>query len=218
MPKAETQVNSFSMKVKASLPGVPAVVLPRPRNRAIATTNRAEAIATPMARSTTRSGSSLSRITTTSSSRRVERVAATRAAKVVVLMPPPVPPGLAPMNISTIISSRPASEMVAALRGTVLKPAVRQVIDWNRVTCSLSKRVSFCTMPSVAKCSVKSRPRVPTTIRPIVVRTTSRVCRLSRRMRCRRKRFTQRSLATRQPIPPITIRAAIVPFTHGLLR
>jgi len=58
----------------------------------------------------------------------VERVAPIRVAKVVVLMPPPVPPGLAPMNISTISSNSPASEKVAVDRGTVLNPAVRALI------------------------------------------------------------------------------------------
>jgi len=98
----------------------------------------------------------------------------------------------------------------------VLKPAVRVVIDWKIVTWSLSQKERVDITPSGANVSVTSRPSAPTAISRAVLRTTKRVCRLSRLRRCSWKRLVQRSLVTRQPMPPITIRAPITPLTTGL--
>ena len=107
---------------------------PIPSNRAISTTNKIEAKVTPTARSTVPSGIWRRCNSTSWRPCRVERVAPIKMANVVVLIPPPVPPGLAPINISTIISSKPASVIAAADKGMVLNPAVRVEIDWNRLT------------------------------------------------------------------------------------
>ena len=88
------------------------------------------------------------------------------------MMPPPVPPGLAPMNIRLIISSSPASEMVSIESGTVLNPAVRVVTDWNSTTWSFCHHSSGVTMPSMAKCSVNSKPRAPSSTRAAVALST----------------------------------------------
>ena len=212
------QVNSFSRKLKLVRAASPLAVGPIPSSRAISSTNSPEARATPTAFSNRSPGIRRLRITTSLRPSKVDLVAPISRAKVVVLMPPPVPPGLAPMNISTITSSSPASETVSTDRGTVLKPAVRVVIDWNRVTCRRCHSDSSCTTPPTAKYSVNSNPRVPIRISSTVLRSTRRVCRLSRRMRANRKRLAHTSLITRQPMPPITIIEAITPFTTGLSR
>ena len=172
------QVNNFSRKVVCATSGGPPAVGPSPSSRVIASTNRAEARVTPTARSTNSGAIKRRWITTSVRFSRVERVAPISTAKVVVLMPPPVPPGLAPTNIRAIISSRPASERVVIERGTVLKPAVRVVIDWNRVTWRRCHSDRDWITPSGANCSVTSSPTAPSTISRAVLRSTSRVWRL----------------------------------------
>ncbi len=62
------------------------------------------------------------------------QIISSRSVKLVVLIPPPVDPGEAPMNIRIIMT-----RIVVLARlpmSTVLKPAVRGVIDWKRESSS----------------------------------------------------------------------------------
>ena len=75
------------------------------------------------------------------------------AKKVVVLMPPPVPPGLAPMNISTVKMSRAAS--VKFESGCVLNPAVRAITDWKDASSSVWSVVQYSSaVPSTSSSPV----------------------------------------------------------------
>ena len=123
------QVNHFSRKLNDCPIGSPPAVGPMPSNRVISSTQMAEAKVTATALSNSSLEICRLRITTCLRPNRVDWVAPNNRAKLVVLIPPPVPPGLAPMNISRIINSKPASERLSIERGTVLKPAVRVVID-----------------------------------------------------------------------------------------
>ena len=173
----------------------------------------------PTALSTTLSLMLLLRITTTSRPRRVERVAAIKAATVVVLIPPPVPPGLAPMNISTISNSRLDSVTVSSESGRVLKPAVRAVTDLNRAVSQRSDQGMPAKISPWFNHSVRASPPAPKTINSRVVRSTRRECRLSRRrLRRLRSSCVVRSLVTRHPSPPATISSITTAFTTPLLR
>ncbi len=59
-------------------------------------------------------------------------------ATVVVFMPPAVEPGEPPMSMSTMVTAR--ARPLKAVRSAVLKPAVRGVMDWNRLISTRSPR------------------------------------------------------------------------------
>ena len=56
------------------------------------------------------------------------------------MMPPPVDPGDAPINISSIMTSRPA--LLRVLKSTVQKPAVRAVMLWKNAAIQPRPSVS----------------------------------------------------------------------------
>ena len=66
-------------------------------------------------------------------------------ARVVTFMPPAVEPGAPPMNIRPIIRKRVAG--ASRVRSRVLKPAVRQVADWNKACDSRSHQESPARAP-----------------------------------------------------------------------
>ena len=71
---------------------------------------------------------------------KIDRTCCISTKKVVVLMPPPVDPGDAPINISSIMTSRPA--LLRVLKSTVQKPAVRAVMLWKNAAIQPRPSVS----------------------------------------------------------------------------
>src|SRR5665648_141735 len=69
-----------------------------------------------------------------------DAMAITIIPKVVTLMPPPVDPGAAPININRMLVILETS--LSSLMGRVLKPAVRQVMDWKTAALIFSNRVN----------------------------------------------------------------------------
>ena len=115
---------------------------------------------------------------------------------VVVFIPPPVEPGEAPMNISTIITTSPAS--VNPPSGYVQNPAVLAETLWN-------------SAPSQLMFSVSLKSSAPAKISAALVESTTFECTESF-FQC--NFFSINSLITRNPIPPKNIIAQVTILSH----
>ncbi len=89
------------------------------------------------------------------------------------MTPPPVEPGLAPMNISTMVITMPTSLRLVV--STVEKPAVRGVTAWNSAASSRSPAGMSAKAWSFSR---KKNRAVDSTIRASVTLSTTLLCSL----------------------------------------
>ena len=137
----------------------------------------------------------------------MEKMDRTKMAKVVVLIPPVVEPVEPPMSIRQMDKNLLLS--VNSFKGSVLKPAVRTVTDWNReerICSSKGKREKTTLF-----CSNKKKKKAPPKISKAVTNSTNLVC------KCIRSIFillSKISRQTKKPKPPKTIKAIITRFKY----
>ena len=119
-----------------------------------------------------RSSLGMVRLKTFTSSRPLRRLHMIRKSRLalVVLTPPPVEPGEAPMNIRVIIIRRVSLESIPM--STVLKPAVRGVIAWNR---DASTRFCHGRSFKIRLCSNTKNSTAPPAINTAVATRTTLV-------------------------------------------